>query len=109
VLDGEMLARSCGSPNRLAFLLESLEDLQRSVAMVGRVTLTGAARSIFFRNLKCFGLDKGFHRDVRQPAYMANALKRRIVKVQVEVKQSKEEDRNPFPIRGDQPSVGSAR
>jgi deoxyribodipyrimidine photo-lyase len=32
VLDRELLTRSCGSPNRLAFLLESLQDLQRSLA-----------------------------------------------------------------------------
>ena len=32
VLDRELLARSCGSPNRVAFLLESLQDLQRSLA-----------------------------------------------------------------------------
>jgi deoxyribodipyrimidine photo-lyase len=31
VLDRELLARSCGSPNRLAFLLESLHDLDRSL------------------------------------------------------------------------------
>jgi deoxyribodipyrimidine photo-lyase len=32
VLDRELLARACGSPNRLAFLLDSLQDLKRSLA-----------------------------------------------------------------------------
>ncbi len=35
VLDRELLARSCGAPNRLAFLLESLQDLQSSLASRG--------------------------------------------------------------------------
>jgi deoxyribodipyrimidine photo-lyase len=32
VLDRELLAHSCGSPNRLAFLLDCLQDLQSSLA-----------------------------------------------------------------------------
>jgi deoxyribodipyrimidine photo-lyase len=32
VLDCELLTRNCGSPNRLRFLLESLQDLKRSLA-----------------------------------------------------------------------------
>ncbi|MGD1057111.1 MAG: deoxyribodipyrimidine photo-lyase [Solirubrobacteraceae bacterium] len=35
VLDRQLLASNCGAPNRLAFLLESLQDLQSSLASRG--------------------------------------------------------------------------
>jgi len=35
VLDRQLLSQSCGSPNRLAFLLDSLNDLQRSLSKRG--------------------------------------------------------------------------
>lgn len=70
------------------------------LAMIGQLTLTEAAKSIFFRNLKGFGLDTAFVETCQSLQDIANALVGRIVKVQVQTRAWKGEDRNTFPIGG---------
>ena len=68
--------------------------------MAGGLYLTDASRSIFFRNLKGFGIDKTFVAQCSGLQDIANALVGRILKVQLEVGKWKNEDKNEVPIGG---------
>lgn len=77
--------------------------------MVGQLTLTEKAASIFFRNLRCFGIDKAFFETAQSLKEVADALTGRIVEMEVLKEEWKGEDRNKFPIGGVKlVSLGSA-
>jgi len=69
--------------------------------MAGQLTLTENSRSIFFRNLKGFGIEEAF---IMQSAGglddIAKALIGRVVKMKVQKRQWQGNDRNQFPIGG---------
>lgn len=69
--------------------------------MAGQLTLTENSKSIFFRNLKGFGVDENF---IMQAAGglkdIADALVGRVVKMKVQKRQWQGNDRNQFPIGG---------
>lgn len=69
--------------------------------MCGQLTLTENSRSIFFRNLRGFGVEESF---IMQAANglddISKALIGRIVKMKVQKRQWQGNDRNQFPIGG---------
>lgn len=69
-------------------------------AMCGTMTLSDKSRSIFFRNLKGFGINEEFIQQCSGFKDIADALVGRVVEMKVQKKPFQGQDRNSFPIGG---------